>query len=463
VIRVGVNYEGRDPRFVETVLPLADIVEVTPDAVATLRGGVPVIPDETLRELGAIGSPIALHGVGLSIASADAMNDGYCALVDTLMQSLDVDWHSEHLGYVAVDGEHLGTMLVAPRTEETLALICARVESIRARWAKPFLIEHVVNLFADPGGDYTAAGFLNEIVRRSGCGLLLDVYNLECDAHNGVCDAEAFLDELDLEAVREVHVACGTEDRGLRVDVHSRVTRDETLALLQRVLSMAPNVEAVIFELLGPAVPAVGYEAIAAELRRVRAAVDAPWKTGTLACPPPPEDRQECLSSTLPLREHQRAMRDLIRGRAVADNPYIAAAAASTGLDVTRDTIRGWQRFRLDRHCRLTAAMLRRRGRYDDVLADVARGATSPYIEELSGAFLDAASACGDPLVATIAAFERALLRDDATETSVEWPCDPYPILGALLVGAELPDVASAPHRTTVSSAIYGRFRVTAA
>ncbi len=460
MIRVGVNYEGRDPRFVETVLPFADIVEVTPDAVATLRGGVPVIPDETLRELRAIGSPIALHGVGLSIASADAMGGDYCALVDALMASLDVAWHSEHLGYVAVDGQHLGTMLVAPRTEEALELICARVESIRARWAKPFLLEHVVNLFADPGGDYTAAGFLNEIVRRGGCGLLLDVYNLECDAHNGVCDAEAFLDELDLEAVREIHVACGTEDRGLRVDVHSRITRDETLALLQRVLSMAPNVEAVIFELLGPAVPAVGYEAIAAELRRVRAAVDAavPAKPRPRVVHPPHPH-----GGTLPLPEHQRAMRDLIRGHAVADDPYIAAAAASTGLDVTRDTIRGCQRFRLDRHCRLTTAMLRRRGRYDDVLADVARGAVSPYIEELSGAFLDAASACGDPLVATVAAFERALLRDDANETSVEWPCDPYPILGALLVGAELPDVAGAPHRTTVSSAIRGRFRVTAA
>ena len=118
MIRVGTNYEGRDPRFVETVLPFAEIVEVTPDAIASLRDGAAVIPDETLDELRAIarGAAITLHGVGLSIASADAMNESYFALVDPLMQSLDVAWHSEHLGYVTVDGQHLGTMLVPPRT-----------------------------------------------------------------------------------------------------------------------------------------------------------------------------------------------------------------------------------------------------------------------------------------------------------------------------------------------------------
>ncbi|HUP60280.1 MAG TPA: DUF692 family protein [Thermoanaerobaculia bacterium] len=460
MIRVGVNYEGRDPRFVETVLPLAEIVEVTPDAIATLRDGVPFIPDDAIRELAAIGrnTPITLHGVGLSIASADAMNAAYLALTDTLMQSVDVAWHSEHLGYVMVDGEHLGTMLVPPRTEEALELVCARVEAIRARYAKPFLLEHVVNLFPDPGGDYTAAGFLNEIVRRTGCGLLLDIYNLECDAHNGICSTEAFLGELDLDAVREIHVACGIVDRGVRVDVHSRVTRDETLALLQNVLAMAPNVEAVIFEILGPAVPSVGVDAIAAELQRVRAAVHGARRADVSSAPK--ADGTSALQSALSLREHQRAMRDLIRRGVVADDPYIASAAKSVGLEVTRDTIRGWLRFRLDRNCRLTSAILRRRGTYEPVFASVERAAVSPFIEELSNNFLDAAAACGDPLVTSVASFERALLRGERDETTVSWPCDPYAVLGALLQGDEIPNVSAAPHRTIVSSAIESLFRV---
>jgi uncharacterized protein (UPF0276 family) len=460
VIRVGVNYEGRDPAFVETVLPFADVVEVTPDSIATLRGGVPVIPEETIRELAEIGrnASITLHGVGLSIASAGAMNEGYFALTDALMASLDVAWHSEHLGYVTVDGEHLSTMLVPPRTEEVLKIVCERVDAIHARYAKPFLLEHVVNLFPDPGGDYTAAGFLNEIVRRTGCGLILDVYNLECDVHNGICEVNAFLDELNLDAVREIHVACGVEDRGLRVDVHSRVTRDGTLELLQHVLAMTPNVEAVIFEILGPAVPSVGVEAIAAELRRVRAAVNAARLQRTKgARTASPRHTGDAVSS-LSLSELQRAMRDLIRGQVTSDDPYIAAAAQSMGLEVTRDTIRGWMRFRLDRNCRLTAALLRRRGTYDDALAAI--DCNSPFIEDLSNALLDVASARGDAVVTSVAAFERALLSESAEETTVEWPCDPYPILGAILQGDEIPELPFEPHQTIVSRQIAGLFRV---
>ena len=459
MIRVGVNYEGRDPRFVRTVLPFADIVEVTPDAIATLRNGAAVIPDDTLEELREIGEhiPFTIHGVGASIASAGAMNDSYFALTDELMTALDVAWHSEHLGYTAVDGADLGTMLVPPRTNEALELICRRVKTIQRRYSKALLLEHVVNLFPDPGGAFTPAGFLNKIVQRTGCGVLLDIYNLECDTHNGICSVDAFLDEIDLDAVREIHVACGTEDRGLRVDVHSRVTRDETLVLLQRVLAMTPNVEAVIFEILGPYVPIAGHDAIADELRRVRAAVES-------AAPPVHRARSSstpvsCLS-TLSLQEHQRAMGDLIRGRTIADDPYIAAAAFSTGLRVTRDSIRGWRSFRLDRNCRLTSAILKQRGVYDDVIDAVEREAISPFIEKLADAFLAAAAARGDVLIASVAKFEQALLRDDDAEECVDWPCNPYDVFAALLCGDEIPALPEAPYRTIISRTIPGLFRV---
>jgi hypothetical protein len=463
VIRTGVNYEGRDPRFVETVIPFADVVEVTPDAIATLRDGVPVIPAETIDELKAIGerATIALHGVGLSIASADAMRRDYLALLDTLMVSVDVAWHSEHLGYVMVDGEHLGTMLVPPRTKEVLDLVSERVRMIQERYGKPFLLEHVVNLFPDPGGDYTAAGFLNEIVRRTGCGLILDVYNLECDVHNGIVSTGDFLEELDLAAVREIHVACGTEDHGLQVDVHSRLTRDCTLELLRGVLSIATNVEAVIFEILGPAVPSVGLEAIAKELQRVRSSCSAGFqpapRVGGGVAPWNPAPHR----SDLPLAELQRAMRDLIRGEQVADDPYIREASECVGLQVTRDTIRGWQQFRLTRNCRLTTAILRACGTFDEVLRSI--DCNSPYIEELSRAFLRRSCEHGDPLVASVASFERALLREDDGEETIAWPCNTYEVLGALLQGGEVRQLAAAPHQTIVSKRIPGLFRVTAA
>ena len=102
------------------------------------------------------------------------------------------------------------------------------IGEIQARFELPFLLENIVHLLPDYPGDYADAAFLNELVTRTGCGLLLDVYNLECDAANYGFDIDAFLDELDLEAVGELHVAGGVERDGMQVDVHSRLTEPST-------------------------------------------------------------------------------------------------------------------------------------------------------------------------------------------------------------------------------------------
>ena len=75
------------------------------------------------------------------------------------------------------------------------------------------------------------AGFLNTLAREAGCGLLLDVYNLQCDEANHGLHLDGFFEELDLAAVGEVHVANGVKRRGFQLDVHSGLTDPSTVAL----------------------------------------------------------------------------------------------------------------------------------------------------------------------------------------------------------------------------------------
>lgn len=152
------------------------------------------------------------------------------------------------------------------------------------------------------------------------------------------------------------------------------------------------------------------------------------------------------------LAEHQRAMRELIRGHAVANDPYIEQASRSIGLQVTRDTIRGWRLFRLRQSCRLTATILG--DRFEEVVDAIE--CTSPFIEELSRAFLERVN--GDELTTAVAQFELALMQDG--ETIVDWPCDPYEVLAPLLRGERPPALPRAPHRTLVSRTMPGRFRI---
>jgi uncharacterized protein len=262
-----------DIDLLERVLGLADVIEVPPDTIATRRGTIAEDALELLAEV-AHHAWLTVHGVGLSIGSVEGWNDDYLGLLDTLFARLSIAWHSEHLGYTTVGGASLGTMLVLPRIEESLDLLCPRIEAMQRRYGVPFLLEHVVNLLPDPPEeDYSPAGFLNELVRRTGCGLLLDVYNLQCDAHNRALDVDRFLDELNFDAVREIHVANGVERRGVLLDIHSRGLRDDTHALLDRVLARATSAQAVVFEVVPEAVPSLGHDAIAAELERLHARV----------------------------------------------------------------------------------------------------------------------------------------------------------------------------------------------
>jgi uncharacterized protein len=268
---LAATYEGGDGPLLERLLERARYIEITPDTIA--RHGVDgyELDPKALAELEGIGSRARLlvHGVGLSIGSHEGYSEVYLRLVDELFSRFDIAWHSEHLAYTTVGGENLGTMLAMPRTGEALDMICQRVCAIQKRYPAPFLLENVVHLLPDAPSQYSDAQFLNQIGSQTGCGLILDIYNMECDAHNYGFDVDAFLSELKFESVRELHLAGGTSYGGMQLDVHSRVTAASTVALAANVMERTTRLQAVTYEYLKEAVPSLGHDAICGELARL--------------------------------------------------------------------------------------------------------------------------------------------------------------------------------------------------
>jgi uncharacterized protein len=269
---LATTYEGGDPRLLERICPLVDYLEISPDSISQVSDERCTLDPAILRELeeAAREKTFLIHGVGLSIASASGYSQEYVRLLDELFSRLPVAWHSEHLAYTMVEGEQLGTMLPPPRTQEALDMLCERVSFLRARYKVPFLLEKVVRFLPEYPGDYSEAEFLNALCRNTGCGLLLDVYNLECDHKNFGFNIEEFLRRLDLENVVEMHLAGGVEYGGFQVDVHSHVTAESTLAIARQALSRAPGIRAVTFEYLKEAIPRLGHDGICGELARLR-------------------------------------------------------------------------------------------------------------------------------------------------------------------------------------------------
>jgi uncharacterized protein (UPF0276 family) len=272
---LAATYEGDDVVLLERILPLIDVIEISPDAIARSDAKHASLRSEVLDEFAAVRKRVEfiVHGVGLSIGSFDHWQEDYLRLLDELFLHCELKWHSEHLACTVVAGENVGTMFALPRTEEALDLVCERVRRIQERYRVPFLLEHVIHLLPDAPAEFTPAGFLNAITSRTGCGLILDAYNLECDALNQGLDVQSFLQELDLAPVRELHLAGGVEHNGFCLDIHSRRSRDTTLALGLEIIRKAPGLRVVTFEFLKEAVTLMGHDGICAELRRVRQAM----------------------------------------------------------------------------------------------------------------------------------------------------------------------------------------------
>ena len=131
--------------------------------------------------------------------------------------------------------------LPVPFTNAALDLIAPRAEALVRRYDVPFLLENSVyylpGLPADDGRDEVA--FLNDLVERSGCGLLLDLFNFHANALHHGFDAWKALDRLRLDRVVEIHVAGGSSHDGFLLDSHSEVVPEAVWDLLEEVVPRA--------------------------------------------------------------------------------------------------------------------------------------------------------------------------------------------------------------------------------
>lgn len=269
---LGVSWEGRPMDLLEAVAGHVDVVEVVPDCLVGPDGQVAAA---RLRELDLLAADLDMtyHGIGLSIGSADGWNEEYLGHLETLLAWRRPLWHSEHLGLTRVDGPFLGTMGCLPQTVEALDLVVERALALQDRYGLELMLEHVATPL-DRSADMSLATFVNTVAAETGSRMLLDLHDLECDADNGLLDLEVFFDELDWNAVGEIHVAGGVWREGRHLDVHAVPVAESTLDLLRTALANADRLGLVVYEVLASALPALGQQAVVDQLAGLRDILD---------------------------------------------------------------------------------------------------------------------------------------------------------------------------------------------
>ena len=211
------------------------------------------------------------HALNLSLGSAEGVDPAYVRKLAKLVRRVNPPWWSEHIAFTRAGGVDIGHLSPLPFTWEAVEVVCRNIAEVR-RWIdRPLILENIAYTVTVPGGEMSEAEFLTEVLERTDCGLLLDVTNLHANAVNHGYDPLAFLGQLPLERVVQLHFVGGHWHNGVLIDSHSQPTPPKVWALMEAVLTRVP-VKGVVLERDENLPP---FEELLGELDQVRRIVRA--------------------------------------------------------------------------------------------------------------------------------------------------------------------------------------------
>lgn len=280
---VGLLYNAALSEFLRSNLEAVDYLAIIPDTFWLDHGPRHAERYEELEpwietlDWVAPRRPIVSHNIGLSIGSAHSLDAAYLEQIAGFHKRYQFQWHSDHLSFAQVrgangDDHNAGLAIPIPYDEDVLELIAVRVAQVKEKIPTPFLLENSVYFVDIPEQDMTEVEFLNRLIQRAQCGLLLDVHNLYTNARNHGFDALTFLDQLDLSSVVEIHIAGGDEFAGMYTDSHAGPCPEPVWELLDYALSRTPNLRGVTFEFHPSYFPQMGEAGVLAQLDQARTA-----------------------------------------------------------------------------------------------------------------------------------------------------------------------------------------------
>lgn len=210
------------------------------------KGGEPLCSLEAIRN----NYPISLHGVGMSVGSIDALNYHHLKKLKDLITRIEPGLVSEHLSWSSFNGRYLNDLIPLPYTSETLNHLVSRVDEIQTFLGRQILLENPSSYLEYDFSTYSESTFINELARRSGCRILLDINNIFVSCVNHDWNPIEYLQNIDITSVGEIHLAGHTEntvaERNILIDTHNRPVSNEVWQLYRNALQRFGKVPTLI-------------------------------------------------------------------------------------------------------------------------------------------------------------------------------------------------------------------------
>jgi uncharacterized protein len=190
--------------------------------------------------------PIVMHGVSMSLGSADRLNRGYLRELRALARRIGPAWISDHLCWTGVGGRNLHDLLPLPFNESTLDYVAHRIRVVQDILERPILIENVSSYLTYRESTIPEWEFLARVAETADCAILLDINNVYVNAFNHRFDADTYISSIPVERVVQFHLA-GHSNLGTHLlDTHDHPIADEVWALYERAIRRLGKVSTLI-------------------------------------------------------------------------------------------------------------------------------------------------------------------------------------------------------------------------
>lgn len=293
---VGITYSSALEPLLEKYPELFKVIEVEPQTtwLENRQASQPYkIVEEVLDHIAQLPGQKLIHSVGVPVGGTVRPDRNQLELLRRTIERLDSPWLSEHLSFntsavlqgsvntsleVKVKGSknfkskskfHTGFFLPPCQTLEGVKTAVISIQDLQEALPVPIAVETGVNYLKPRSEEMEDGAFVTQVIETADCGLLLDLHNLWANQINGRQSIEAFLSQLPLERVWEIHLAGGMELDGFWLDAHSGEIPAPLLELAKQVIPALPNLKAIIFEIFPSFIPVVGLDLVRSQIEKL--------------------------------------------------------------------------------------------------------------------------------------------------------------------------------------------------
>ncbi len=164
--------------------------------------------------------PIVMHGVSMSIGSADPLDKEYLKKLKALADRIKPPIIADHLCWTGVDGQNLHDLLPLPQTKEAVHYVAHRIKHVQDFLGQRILIENVSSYVGFRHSTMPEWEFISNIAQEADCGILLDINNVYVNAFNHKFDAYEYIGNIPIERVGQFHLAGHTNKGTFLFDTH---------------------------------------------------------------------------------------------------------------------------------------------------------------------------------------------------------------------------------------------------